>query len=135
MPSPIRLASFQGLSVGLGAAIALAFAACTFNPGPPGSSLTSTGGAPGAAGSSGAGGTTGAGGSVYISGTAGTTHPTTGAAGTTVVGGGPGIVVPIPAGYTNVDVGAFKLGAQIPANGGTTMIDSPQTGCYQVTGV
>jgi fibro-slime domain-containing protein len=127
MNAPHRLALLPAIL----AVSALAFGACTFNPGPPGSNLS--GGALGAAGNM--LGTGGTGGSVYISGTAGTTHPTTGAAGTTVGGGGPGAFVPIPPDFTKVDIGAFKLGAQIPANGGTTMIDSPQTGCYQVTGV
>jgi len=125
MNAPHRLALLPGFL----AASALALGACTFNPGPPGSSSTGTGTGTGAAGS------TGAGGSHYISGTAGTTHTTTGTGGTTVGGGGPGAFVPIPPDFTQVDIGAFKLGAQIPANGGTTTVDSPQTGCYQVTGV
>jgi fibro-slime domain-containing protein len=107
-------------------ASALLFGACTFNPGQPGSAhvVTGTGGSTG----------TGAGGSVYIPGTGG--HPsTTGAGGATVGGGGPGNFVDIPPDYTRVDTGAFKLGAAIDPNGSTTMIDSPQTGCYEVVGV
>ena len=110
---------------------ALAFAACTFDPAPRTGGLTNTTG-----NASGAAGTTGAGGSSTYFGAGGNTLPSTGSGGTSMFGGGgPGDTVPIPAGYTNVDVGAFKVGAEIPANGGTTMIDSPQTGCYQVTGV
>jgi fibro-slime domain-containing protein len=106
-------------------ASALAFAACTFDPGPPKGALTN-----------GASGSTGAGGSIYISGTGGS-HVTSGAAGTGPMfgGGGPGNTVPIPPDFTQTDTGAFKLGQQIPANGGTTMIDSPEMGCYQVVGV
>jgi fibro-slime domain-containing protein len=126
MPAPFRSARLPVL-VGV---CALAVAACTFDPTPRGSGLTSTGSAV-----TGAAGTTGAAGSIYVGG-GGTTHPSTGTGGTAVFGGGgPGATVPIPAGYTNADIGAFKTGDQIPANGGTTMIDSPQTGCYQVTGV
>jgi fibro-slime domain-containing protein len=109
------------------AASAALFAACTFNPAAPkGSGLSNTG----AAGS-------GAGGSVVSNGSGGhiVGNGQTGTGGATFGGGGPGNTVPIPADYTTVDIGAFKLGAAIPANGGTTMIDSPQTGCYQVVGV
>jgi fibro-slime domain-containing protein len=109
-------------------ASALAFAACSFNPGPAGSAVVHA--------TAGAAGSTGAGGSVYISGTAGM-RQTSGAGGTgpTFTGGGPGNPVPIPAGYTMADIGAYKLGAEVPANGGTTMIDTAPMGCYQVVGV
>jgi fibro-slime domain-containing protein len=130
MPAPLRLALRLAILPVVLSASALAFTACTFNPAPRSGSggLTNSGNGVG---------TGGQGGSVYISGTAGNTHPsTTGTAGTASFGGGgPGAFVDIPPDYTKVEVGAFKLGAAIPANGGQTMIDSPQTGCYQVTGV
>jgi fibro-slime domain-containing protein len=108
------------------AASALVFGACTFNPAPRESGQILAGAA----------GSPGTGGSVYISGAAGTTHPTSGAAGTAVFGGGgPGNTVAIPADYTKVDIGAFKLGAPIPANSANTMIDAQPMGCYQVIGV
>src|SRR6516165_5505018 len=110
MPAPLASAR---LSIFL-AANALAFAACSFDPHPPGGGLSSTGGS---AGHTGAGG-----GAVIIGGTAGSGSGTAGAGGPITGGGGPGAVVPIPAGYTNVETGAFKLGDPIPANGGTMNI-------------
>jgi fibro-slime domain-containing protein len=121
MPAPTFPAR---LPVFAAAAGALALAACTFDPGQPhgsGSGLTNMG----------LGGHPGSGGSTYIPATGGTT----GGGGPTFGGGGPGNYVAIPAGYTMVQTGAFKRGDAIPANGGQTMIDSPQTGCYEVIGV
>jgi fibro-slime domain-containing protein len=125
MPAPFALAR---LPIFL-AASAAAFAACSFDPTPRGGGLTSTGTGSGSGGSGGATfiGGAGSGGKTTGSG-GGTTGPTFG-------GGGPGAAVDIPAGYTNVDVGAFMLGDAIPAMGAQTMIDSPQTGCYEVVGV
>jgi fibro-slime domain-containing protein len=127
MPAPLasaRLAIFL-------AANALAFVACTFNP-PPKAGVTSTGTGSGTAGNTGTSGS----GAIHITGTAGSnTGSGSGGTGPITGGGGPGTVVPIPAGYKNVEVGAFMLGAPIPANGGMQTIDSPQMGCYQVVGV
>src|SRR5450432_1870587 len=102
--------------------------ACTFDP--PAKPGATTGGGVGVAGQ------TGAGGSVYVGGTAGSSPSATGAGGTiSTTGGGPGNTVPIPAGYTNADVGAYMLGAPILPSSATTSIDSPDTGCYQLTGI
>jgi fibro-slime domain-containing protein len=106
--------------------------ACTFNP------AARTDGVSGAGGvTAGLGGTTG---TVYISGTGGSTTAGAGASGTGTGGtavftGGTGNQVPIPSGYTPADTGAYMLGAPIGASGGTTVVDSPSTGCYQVTAV
>jgi fibro-slime domain-containing protein len=108
------------------AAGAAAFVACSFNP-PPKAGIAGGPGGPGGAGTNG---------QVYISGTAGTGVVITGTGGSSVIGGGgPGSVVPIPADFTMADTGAFKLGDPITANGGQTMIDSPEKGCYEVVGV
>jgi fibro-slime domain-containing protein len=130
MPAPFAPARLPIFVVAGLAVSALASGACTFDPGPrTGLGLTNTG----HAGSTGSSGNTGSGGGVYISGTGGSK---TGAG-----GGGPtytpGTInqVPIPSGFTMVDVGAYKTGDPIPANGGQTMIDSPMMGCYQVVGV
>ena len=104
------------------------FGACTFDPAPKAAGVTTGGG-------SGSAGQTGAGGSIYIGGTAGASVGSGAAGATAVAGGGPGNSVPIPAGYTNADVGAYMLGAPIPASSATTSIDSPDTGCYQITGI
>ncbi len=125
MPAPFALAR---LPIFVAASAAALAAACSFDPTPRGGGLTSTG--------SGSGGN---GGAVFITGSAGSQNPSTGSGGgstgPTFGGGGPGAQVDIPADYTKVDVGAFKLGDAIPASGGQTMIDSPQTGCYEVVGV
>jgi hypothetical protein len=52
-----------------------------------------------------------------------------------VSGGGPGSFVPIPAGYTMASIGAYMLGAPIPASATTQTIQSPNTGCYQITAI
>jgi fibro-slime domain-containing protein len=111
-------------SVGLAG---LAVSACTFDPGPRTSSPLTTGAA---------GNRTGAGGSIFIAGTAGSTN-TTGAGGAAGGATGPGTTnqVPIPAGYTPADVGAYMLGDPITASTGTSVIDSPNSGCYQVVGI
>jgi fibro-slime domain-containing protein len=125
MPAPLASAR---LPVFL-AASAAALAACTFNPSAPGSGgngLTNTGTA--GRGTAGSTVSPGTGGDIVGNGQTGT-------GGATFGGGGPGGLVPIPSDFTMVDTGAFKLGDPIPANGGQTMIDSPQNGCYQVVGV
>jgi fibro-slime domain-containing protein len=133
MSAPLRLPRLHGFrwlglrSLGALAASTLALAACTFNPAPRGGAVTSTGTGVGTAG------TTGAGGSVYIPSTGGTTGA--GGTGPKFGGGGPGTFVDIPADFTKVEVGAFKVGDAIPANGANVMIDSPQEGCYKVVGV
>jgi fibro-slime domain-containing protein len=111
----------------LAAAGVLAPAACSFNPGPP------SGSAAPAAGAAGQGQGPGAGGATFIAGTAGATSGGAGAAGSTI--GGSTNQVPIPPGYTNADIGAYMLGAPITATSGTTVIDSPNSGCYQVVGI
>jgi fibro-slime domain-containing protein len=99
--------------------------ACTFNPATPtGRAVTTTGGA----------GQQGSGGSIFISGTAGASKGGTGAGGTSVVGGSTN-QVPIPAGYTPADIGAYMLGDPIAPSSGMTVLDSPNSGCYQVVGV
>jgi fibro-slime domain-containing protein len=106
------------------AASVAAFAACTFNPAP----RVNGGPASGTAGT----------GSVFIPGTPGAAGTgggqTTGTAGTGFMGGTAN-VVPVPPDYTNVDVGAYKVGPPISATGAPPTIDSPQSGCYQVLGV
>jgi fibro-slime domain-containing protein len=133
MPAPLASARFSFLV----AMSASALAACTFSPGTreaTGGGLTNTGTA---GGSSAAGSTSTAG----SSGTAGTGNflgngnGNTGTGGAMFGGGGPGQVVPIPAGYTLANIGAYKLGPPIPANGASQTIDSPQSGCYQVVGI
>src|SRR5262249_55724381 len=76
------------------------------------------------------------GGAIYIPGSGGS-NSSTGAGGTGPIfnGGGPGTVVDIPPDFTKVEIGAFKRGDVIPANGQNTMIDSPMEGCYKVVGV
>jgi fibro-slime domain-containing protein len=105
------------------AAAVAAFAACTFNPAPAGSArnVVATGSA----------GTTG---STIIPG-AGTTGNNTGVAG--YVGGtGNQTQVPIPADFTNADVGAWKVGNPISATGAPPSIDNMgMMGCGQVLGV
>jgi fibro-slime domain-containing protein len=124
MPIPLRLmrlAFFLATSV-------TAISACTFNPAPRVDTPTGNG--------TGAAGQTGAGGAGRLSGTAGSASNLTGTGGTAVTtGGGTGNQVPIPAGYTNADVGAYMLGDPIGAAGGTTVVVSPNTGCYQIVGV
>jgi len=128
MPAPFASARLPFFVVVTVMASALGFVACTFNPSQPlGVSRTGSGG------SSGVGMQTAGNGSVFITGTAG---KATGAGGTGPIFT-PGTInqVDIPADFTKVDVGAYKTGDPIPANGGTTMIDSPMMGCYQVVGV
>jgi fibro-slime domain-containing protein len=127
MPAPLASARLTFIL----AASAVAFVACTFNPSqPPGHVTTGTG----AGGSGGLGMQTAGSGSVFITGTGGS--KTTGGGGTGPIFT-PGTInqVDIPAGFTMVDVGAYKTGDAIPANGGQTQIDSPMTGCFQVVGV
>jgi fibro-slime domain-containing protein len=94
-------------------------AACTFNPGPPGSGTQNAAGATGTAGA------------FYIPG-AGHSGTTGGAGGTSSttnnVGG------PIPADFTMADIGAWKTGDPI-GTGAPPTIDSPQKGCFQILGV
>jgi len=121
MFAPLRLVRLPFL-----AASVAAFAACTFNPAPKEpAGTTTTGNGTGAAGHTGAGGS-------RMSGTAGSASTPTGGGGVT---GGTGNQIPIPPGYTNADVGAYRLGTPINASGGTTVIDSPNSGCYEVVGV
>jgi fibro-slime domain-containing protein len=131
MFAPHRLPRPHGFGLfGFLVASALSLFACSWNPAPPqGSAVTSTSHGTGSAGST----STGTGGAIHIGGTAGATGA--GGTGPTFGGGGPGTFVDIPAGYTKVDVGAFKVGDAIPANGQNTMIDTPPMGCYQVVGV
>jgi fibro-slime domain-containing protein len=129
MPAPITSARLPIFVAGL-AASALGLVACTFNPGQNGIGLTNSG----SAGSTGSGAGGNAGGGIFITGMGGSNSTGAGGAGSPFH---PGTInqVAIPAGYTMTDVGAYMTGAPIPANGGMTMIDSPQTGCYQVVGV
>jgi fibro-slime domain-containing protein len=101
--------------------------ACTFSPGPAqGSAITKTG-----TGGNGAGG----GQSIYVSGTAGKSGSGTGVGAAAGPGMGTLNQVPIPAGYTNADVGAYMLGPPIAASSATAVIDSPNDGCYQFVGI
>jgi fibro-slime domain-containing protein len=129
MPAPFASARLPIFVVAGLALSASAFTACTFNPAPR-AGQNSAGGA----GSNGTGMQTAGNGSTFITGTAGSASGSAGGGGPTFH---PGTInqTPIPADFTTVDVGAFKTGDPIPANGGTTMIDSPQMGCYQVVGV
>jgi fibro-slime domain-containing protein len=128
MPAPIASPRLPILVAGL-AASALGLLACSFNPGQNGIGLTNSG----SAGSTGSG----------AGGTAGHITIITGMGGSSTGAGGagspyhPGTInqVAIPAGFTMVDVGAYKTGDPIPANGGQTQIDSPMMGCFQVVGV
>jgi fibro-slime domain-containing protein len=95
-------------------------AACTFNPGPPGSSS----GPPPSAGAAGA--------PFYIPG-AGNSGTVTGAGGGGVTTNNPGGA--IPSDFTRAQVGAWKTGAAISATGAPPTIDSPDKGCYQILGV
>lgn len=125
MLPPLRLVRLPVFLATSALAFAVCAAACTFNPAQPHDGVTSTGAA----------GNTGGGGAVSSSGTAGKTSTSDSAgAGPTLAGGGPVTVVDIPPDYTKVEIGAFELGAQIPANSGVTF-DSPQTGCYTLLGV
>jgi fibro-slime domain-containing protein len=107
--------------------IAGSFAACTWSP-----AL-----APDNTGGGGKGATGGTGGVPIVGGTGGVPVGNgTGNGGSMVItGGGPGKVVPIPADYTTVEVGGFKLGAPIDPAGGNTTVDSPPDGCFKVIGV
>jgi fibro-slime domain-containing protein len=104
----------------------LMVAACTFNPPPKGEN-------PGTGGSAGQS-STGAGG-VKGTGTAGSIGTGGGTGGATVTGGGPGTIIPIPPGYTMASIGAYMLGAPIAASSPKTVIQSPNTGCYQITAI
>ena len=107
----------------------MALGACTFDPAARG--MDSTGGSAGATASQ-----TGAAGALYIGNDAGSSSRTSdGGGGAVITGGGPGTQVAIPPGYTNADIGAYMLGAPIPASSSTTSIDSPDTGCYRLTGI
>ncbi|HVZ72706.1 MAG TPA: fibro-slime domain-containing protein [Polyangia bacterium] len=123
----MRLMRGRVLGVSIFACAAtLSSLACTWSPSAPsaGGGLTT-----------GTGGANGAGGDPTTSGTGGVPVGNGETGGATFSGGGPGMVVPIPAGYTNADIGAYKLGDPISATSGTTSIDSPNTGCYQVVGI
>jgi fibro-slime domain-containing protein len=107
--------------------LAGALAACTWSPA---LAPTNTGGA-------GHGATGGTGGVPIVGGTGGVPvgNGTGNGGSTSITGGGPGKVVPIPADYTKVDVGGFKLGAPIDPASGNTSVDSPAEGCFKVVGV
>ncbi len=113
------------------AAPAAILVACTFNPGPAGGGGgTGTGGNQVGNGLSGTAGTTGIG-----SGAGGTLVGNgNGAGGATITGGGSGNLIPIPAGYTMADIGAYQLGDPITTTA-TQDIDSPNTGCYTVVAI
>jgi fibro-slime domain-containing protein len=117
----------RGLWLPLVTLVTLLGSACTFNPTPPGGAATTGSGTNPT-------GQTGSGGALYISGSAGSSFiaPDGGSAGAPGTVGGQ---VPIPAGYTNADIGAYMLGPAIDPSSGTTVIDSPNTGCYQIVGV
>jgi fibro-slime domain-containing protein len=139
MPAPLASARLSLLM----ATSAAALAACTFSPSPRESTggLTGSGTAGGAAagstgtGAAGSSGTAGTGNNIFQMGTGGGTVVQTGTGGQMVTGGGPGQVIPIPAGYTMANIGAYKLGDPIPANGAAQTVDSPPGGCYQVVGI
>jgi fibro-slime domain-containing protein len=111
------------------AASALAFAACSFNP------SERTGLPSGSAGHGGSSGPGTAGTGSSNPGTGGTgTSSNTGGAGTFSGGTGNVVDVPIPADFTKVDTGAFKLGDQIDPTKGTS-VDNTMKTCYQVVGL
>jgi fibro-slime domain-containing protein len=43
--------------------------------------------------------------------------------------------IPIPAGYTQTEIGAYALGAPVSATSGVQTIDAPATGCSQVVAI
>jgi fibro-slime domain-containing protein len=107
--------------------LACAASACTWSPSPLSTGIPTTGT-----------GGNGTGTAPVITGMAGGVpmgNGMTGASGASFTGGGQGQVVPIPADFTNVDIGGFKLGDQIQPNGGTMSIDSAPDGCFKVIGI
>jgi fibro-slime domain-containing protein len=111
------------------AATVAIFVACTFNPPSKEGAITN-----GTAGSGGSG-STGAAGSTASAGNSGTGANNligNGATAGATYMSGTAPVVPIPAGYTNADIGAYQLGDPVSASGGTQNIDSPPSGCSAI---
>jgi fibro-slime domain-containing protein len=111
---------------------ALALAACSFNPAERTGLPTGTAGSQGGSSSPGTGGNGGTG--VGGSGTGGSGTGNTGTGGTFTGGSGNTTDVPIPADFTRVDTGAFKLGGLIDPTMGTSVDQNMKT-CYQVVGL
>jgi len=124
MSAPQRLMRLPYLLAAT-AAVFVVSLACSFNPTPPpGSAITSTGnGNTGAAGSGTMVGNSGSAGYLVGNGNGNAT------AGATFMGGTAN-EIPIPAGYTHAEIGAYQLGDPVAA--GTQDIDSPNTTCYQI---
>ncbi|HVZ74880.1 MAG TPA: fibro-slime domain-containing protein [Polyangia bacterium] len=101
--------------------------ACTWSPGAQQFGQNSGGGG----GVSGGGNNNGGGGTISGAGGVPVGNGQTG--GATFSGGGQGQQVPIPADFTNSDIGAYKVGDEILPNSG--QIDSPADGCNKVIGV